>query len=439
VTCAANCAVDGAAYESTYGISTSGDALTLNFITQASLKNIGSRVYLMASETEYQIFNLLNQEFTFDVDLSSLPCGLNGALYFSQMDADGGTARFPTNTAGAKYGTGYCDSQCPRDLKFINGQANVEGWVPDTNDPNSGVGNHGTCCTEMDVWEANSVSAAYTPHPCTVSEQTLCTGTACGGNDSPTNRYGSVCDPDGCDFNSFRMGNKTFYGNGLTVDTSQKFTVVTQFVTNNNATTGTLNEIRRLYVQNGKVIQNSFSTFPTLAKFNSITSAFCDAQKTLTGDTNDFDTKGGIAAMSAAAKTGMVLVMSIWDDHTADMLWLDSDYPTTGNPSTPGIARGTCASTSGVPTNVETSAASAAVTFSNIKFGPIGSTFSATSSSGGSGSGTATSSSTAPSSTGTTQVEFGQCGGETWLGPTVCASGLTCVLMNPFYSQCLAA
>lgn len=38
--------------------------------------------------------------------LSQLPCGLNGAVYFSQMDADGGMARFPTNKAGAKYGTG---------------------------------------------------------------------------------------------------------------------------------------------------------------------------------------------------------------------------------------------------------------------------------------------------------------------------------------------
>lgn len=38
------------------------------------------------------------------------------------MDADGGLAKYSTNTAGAKYGTGYCDSQCPRDLKFINGQ-----------------------------------------------------------------------------------------------------------------------------------------------------------------------------------------------------------------------------------------------------------------------------------------------------------------------------
>lgn len=37
------------------------------------------------------------------------------------MDADGGTSKYSTNTAGAKYGTGYCDSQCPRDIKFING------------------------------------------------------------------------------------------------------------------------------------------------------------------------------------------------------------------------------------------------------------------------------------------------------------------------------
>jgi hypothetical protein len=46
-------------------------------------------------------------------------CGINGALYFVKMDADGGLAKYPTNKAGAPYGTGYCDAQCPRDLKFI--------------------------------------------------------------------------------------------------------------------------------------------------------------------------------------------------------------------------------------------------------------------------------------------------------------------------------
>ena len=85
-------------------------------------QNVGSRVYLMASDTKYRMFNLLNKEFTLDVDVSKLPCGLNGAVYFSEMDEDGGMSRFPGNKAGAKYGTGYCDSQCPTDIKFINGE-----------------------------------------------------------------------------------------------------------------------------------------------------------------------------------------------------------------------------------------------------------------------------------------------------------------------------
>lgn len=123
VKCAANCALDGADYSGTYGTTTTGNALKLNFVTKGSSTNIGSRTYLMAagSTTKYQMFQLLGQEFTFDVDVSDLPCGLNGALYFSEMDEDGGMSRFPTNKAGAKYGTGYCDAQCPQDIKFING------------------------------------------------------------------------------------------------------------------------------------------------------------------------------------------------------------------------------------------------------------------------------------------------------------------------------
>ena len=119
-TCIANCALEGADYSGTYGITTSGNSLTLQFKTGT---NVGSRVYLMAagSTTEYEMFKVLNKEFTFDVDASQLPCGFDGALYFTEMDEDGGTARFPTNKAGAKYGTGYCDSHCPQDLKFISG------------------------------------------------------------------------------------------------------------------------------------------------------------------------------------------------------------------------------------------------------------------------------------------------------------------------------
>jgi cellulose 1,4-beta-cellobiosidase len=125
-TCAANCALDGADYSGTYGITTSGNALTLKFVTKGANTNVGSRVYLMASDdTNYEMFKLKNQEFTFDVDVSNLPCGLNGALYFSEMSADGGKSKYPSNTAGAKYGTGYCDAQCPRDIKFINGEVGL--------------------------------------------------------------------------------------------------------------------------------------------------------------------------------------------------------------------------------------------------------------------------------------------------------------------------
>ncbi|KAG5336288.1 putative 1,4-beta-D-glucan cellobiohydrolase B [Termitomyces sp. T112] len=376
VTCAANCALDGADYPGTYGVTTSGNSLRLNFITNGAQKNIGSRLYLMASDTQYQLFKLLNQEFTFDVDVSQLPCGLNGALYFSEMDADGGMAKYPTNKAGAKYGTGYCDSQCPRDLKFIAGQANVEGWTPSSNDVNTGLGNHGACCNEMDVWEANSVSSAYTPHPCTQTGLVVCTTESCGGTYTPDNRYGSICDPDGCDFNSYRMGNKTFYGKGLTVDTSRPFTVVTQFITNDGTSSGTLSEIRRLYVQDGVVIQNSNTNISGMPSSNSVTSAFCDAQKTAFGDQNDFSRKGGMGGMGAAARNGMVLVMSLWDDHAANMLWLDSSYPVDADPNKPGIARGSCPTDSGVPSVVENQDASAYVIYSNIKFGDLDSTYS---------------------------------------------------------------
>jgi len=34
---------------------------------------------------------------------------------------------------------------------------------------------------------------------------------------------------------------------------------------------------------------------------------------------------------------------------------------------------------------------------------------------------------------------FGQCGGENWTGPTVCVSGFTCVVQNPFFSQCVSS
>eukprot|EP01087_Luapelamoeba_hula_P023285 TRINITY_DN852_c0_g1_i1.p1 TRINITY_DN852_c0_g1~~TRINITY_DN852_c0_g1_i1.p1 ORF type:complete len:476 (+),score=68.86 TRINITY_DN852_c0_g1_i1:52-1428(+) len=374
VTCSKSCVLDGADYSGTYGINTGGNSLSLKFVTHGPYSvNIGSRVYLMSSDpTKYEMFKLLNREFTFDVDVSQLPCGLNGALYFVEMPEDGGRSAYPLNTAGANYGTGYCDAQCPRDMKFINGEANLIDWTPSPNDPNSGTGKYGTCCTEMDIWEANSISSAYTAHPCSVAGQLRCSGVACGDG---TDRYNGVCDKDGCDFNSYRMGNKTFFGPRWSgVDTTKKVTVVTQFATNDGTDNGQLAQISRFYVQNGRMIPNSLSVVGGVTPTRNITDNMCVQSKKAFGDYNDFTSKGGLVQTGKALARGMVLVMSLWDDYTAHMLWLDSAYPADKSPSTPGVGRGTCSTSSGVPADVERDSPNATVSFSNIRFGPIGST-----------------------------------------------------------------
>jgi cellulose 1,4-beta-cellobiosidase len=127
-TCAKNCCVDGADYQNTYGVSTTSDSVTIRLVTEHEYgTNVGARLYLTTDpqNSKYQMFNLLGNEFTFDVDSSNVACGLNGALYFISMDEDGGQSKFSGNNAGAKYGTGYCDAQCARDLKWIDGEVSL--------------------------------------------------------------------------------------------------------------------------------------------------------------------------------------------------------------------------------------------------------------------------------------------------------------------------
>ena len=370
-TCAQNCALDGADYQGTYGVHATGNSLKLGFVTHGPYSiNVGSRLYLLDSESEYTMFKLKNKEFTFDVDISKLPCGLNGALYMVDMDADGGMSKYPGNKAGAKYGTGYCDAQCPHDIKFINGEANCEGW-----DSKKAIGKYGSCCNELDIWEANSMSTAYTPHVCTVQGQTRCKGADCGDN-AAGQRHTGVCDKDGCDFNPYRLGDKKFFGPSpsFTINTMQPFTVVTQFITSDSTDNGDLSEIRRLWVQNGRVIQSKNVTVGG-KQYKSITDDFCNAQKQEFGNPNDYEKRGGHKTMSKSLERGMVLVMSLWDDHDVNMLWLDSDYPTDKPASAPGIARGTCPTSSGKPSDVESQHPDASVTFSNIKYGELDSTY----------------------------------------------------------------
>lgn len=121
--CTSKCVLEGADYSKTYGVSTSGNQLSLTFMTEHEYgTNIGSRLYLMQNTDNYVSFTLNNNELAFDVDLSTVECGLNSALYFVAMEIDGGKKSYSTNTAGAKYGTGYCDAQCARDLKFVGGK-----------------------------------------------------------------------------------------------------------------------------------------------------------------------------------------------------------------------------------------------------------------------------------------------------------------------------
>ncbi|KAH7303444.1 cellobiohydrolase [Stachybotrys elegans] len=366
--CAQICHAEGADYSGTYGISASGDAVTLDFVTEHAYgTNIGSRIYLMEDTSTYKHFDLIGNELAFDVDLSTVACGLNSALYFVAMPADGGLSSQPENEAGAEYGTGYCDAQCARDLKFLGGIANYEGWEPSDSDDSAGVGGRGACCAEIDVWESNAHAFALTPHACENNDYHVCVdgeGAGCGGTYSEE-RYGGLCDANGCDYNPYRMGNVDFYGAGRTVDTSQPFTVVTQF---------TASSLTQFFIQGGQRIDIPAPTFEGFPDSSEINAEFCDANFQVFDEYDRYNEVGGWPAMEEALSVPHVLVLSIWADHYANMLWLDGSWPRDADPATPGVTRGDCPADSGVPSEVIEDHASAYVTWSNIRFGPIGST-----------------------------------------------------------------
>ncbi|KKK20241.1 hypothetical protein ARAM_003212 [Aspergillus rambellii] len=323
-TCAKNCVIEGITDYAAHGVTTRGGSMTLRQYLReedGQLTSVSPRVYLVAEDGEhYNSLHLLGQELSFDVDVSNLPCGMNGALYLSAMLEDGGRSKL--NPAGASYGTGYCDAQCFT-LPWINGEGNVDGA--------------GSCCNEMDIWEANARAQGLTPHSCNTTGPYQCkTAEECG------QASGGVCDKWGCSFNPYALGAHTYYGPRMVVDTTKPFTVVTQFLTNDNnnttTTTGTLAEIRRVYVQNGKVIQNASCSPPW------------------------FQSRGGLPQMGRALHHGMVLAMSIWNDAGGYMQWLD------------GGDSGPCNATEGAPSYIEQHTPGTSVTFANIRYGDIGST-----------------------------------------------------------------
>ena len=380
---------------------------------------------------------------------------MNGAMYFVEMAANGGKD-LGQNAAGAAFGTGYCDAQCPHDIKFINGKANSKDWRPHPKDfSNSmGLGHYGACCAEMDIWEANNMATAYTPHPCNIETpgQYMCEGIECGDNDSDE-RYDGLCDKDGCDINPFRNGDRSFYGKGpeFTVDSTKPMTVVTQFLTVNGKDNGDLSEIRRFYVQDGKAIESP--PIKILPKEpDSITDKMCKDIQDLFGNPNDFKAKGGNKAMGDSLDRGHVATFSLWDDIDVHMMWLDSCYPTDESCSKLGVRRGMCpGGDESSPQVVRQKHPTSYVTFANVAFGEIGTTQSvypgksptpttpdttSSTSAGSSSSGFLSTTTTTSGSGGLCAGAWEQCGGQDFNGPTCCISGYTCTVQSQWYSQC---
>merc|ERR1712099_129704 len=152
-------------------------------------------------------------------------------------------------------------------------------------------------------------------------------------------------------------------------------TQITQFLTHDGTDGGELSEIRRFYVQEGRVIHSPPSTILGSRKSDSITDDFCAAKEDLFDDVNDFQAKGGNAAMGRSLDRGQVLALSLWDDVEVNMLWLDSAYPLDKPESVPGVKRGDCpGGESSTPTYVRNTYPDGYVKFANAAIGEIGST-----------------------------------------------------------------
>jgi cellulase len=209
-----------------------------------------------------------------------------------------------------------------------------------TNSPQANVKDVGVCCNEMDIWEANARATSIAPHTCNKPGLFGCTGDDC--------TITGVCDKNGCTDNPYSSRNdKTYYGLGLKVDTTKPFTVVTQFP----AKDGVLQAIVRKYIQNGVVMENASQNI-------TMDQAYCDAHGAA-----KYTELGGHRGMGEALARGMVLAMSIWWDEGGAMNWLDSG------------AAGPCNATEGFPETIQQIEKNPTVSFSNIKWGEIGSTF----------------------------------------------------------------
>jgi hypothetical protein len=253
----------------------------------------GPRVYLIEGEgvNENYMFTLKGKELTFEVELSTMPCGFNAALYFVGMTA---------NEGHAESGTNYCDAQAVK----------------------------GTFCSEMDVLEANTVAQQVTTHACVPACGSYSSAAGCQGRQGVPSE---ICDQSGCGLNPFRYGPGTTYddernnlhwygpGGGNALDSTKPFTVVTQFhgAVGGGGGGGGLANITRYYIQDGRRVDlptlyvvkpNGGQTMLGYAK-PAITASYCD---------NIYDrwnpSLSPLGQMARNMDSGMVLAMSAWYD-----------------------------------------------------------------------------------------------------------------------------
>ncbi|CRK21343.1 hypothetical protein BN1708_013087, partial [Verticillium longisporum] len=360
--CAERCAVEGAEYASTHGITTAGGHASLRYVTHSAFgRNVENRVFLLAPGGEYRMFELLGREVRVDVEVGTLGCGLKGALYFVKMRADGGGGR-GKNAAGARYGTGYCDAQCSQSIKFVDGRANMEGWAPGYTELELGRGAVGACCAEMGVWQSNAASYVVSAHPCINPDFHTCRDSRCPRGFSD-DIFPHGCDTDGCGASPYRLGNTQFYGQGQTLDSGAKFTVITRFHEDG---------VSQSFIQAGELIDTPLNQAAGV-QGNAISDDFCDSQASAFGERNRYAEVGGWSSTKRALAGQWVMVMSITHDAYANMLWLDSLYPVDAA-GRPGALRGPCPANRGYPAQTVVENPQAKVTFSDIRYGPIGTT-----------------------------------------------------------------
>merc|ERR1719383_830031 len=130
---------------------------------------------------------------------------------------------------------------------------------------------------------------------------------------------------------------------------------------------GELVELERVYFQDGVEIPQTMVDVEGTV-FNTITDATCTKMRDYWANKQaTFLDKGGMKSMGDSMARGHVLVMSLWHDDLVQMKWLDAELG-----EDPGRTRGSC---SGDQIDFDSPEAhNAYVTFSNIRYGEIGTT-----------------------------------------------------------------